>query len=137
MGEHHISAAVEAVLHSDWSAGETPSGQVPHVHCPCSDGAAQSIPARRGSQTPAKVREPTVQIPGMNQAVHQSADPDTFMSYFHCHQRGAVPDVNKSKHNDMMQSDKILRLYFLHYPFNHNSIMTEMVLTVCQIISQL
>lgn len=84
MGEHDISAAVEAVLHSDRSAGETPSGQVPHGHCPSSDGAAQSIPARRGSQTPAKVREPTAQIHGMN---HQSADCDTFMTHIHCHQK--------------------------------------------------
>lgn len=53
MGEHHIGAAVEAVLHSDRPADETPSGQVPHIHRPSSGGAAHSVPASRGRQTPA------------------------------------------------------------------------------------
>lgn len=51
MGEHYICAAVEAVLHLDRSADEATSGQVPYVHCPRSDGAANSISASRGSQT--------------------------------------------------------------------------------------
>lgn len=62
LGEHHISAAVEAVLHSDWSADEAPSGQVPHIHRPSSDGAAHSIPASRGSQTPLKEDDTAIQM---------------------------------------------------------------------------
>lgn len=46
MGEHHIRAAVEAVLHSDWSAGETP--WTSSIHRPSSEGAAHSVPASRG-----------------------------------------------------------------------------------------
>lgn len=79
MGKHHISAAVEAVLHSDWSADETPPGQVPHIHRPRFDGAAHSIPASRGIQTPSKEGDTTIQIwtAGYTKVLMESADSDT------------------------------------------------------------
>lgn len=62
MCEHHVRAAVEAVLHSDRPAGKTPSAQVPHIHRPGSDGAAHSVPASRGRHTPSQEDDTTVQI---------------------------------------------------------------------------